>query len=178
MLGLGKESARARSAGKGWASTVHKMNRRFASSSSEANSGSALSSTEWSTFTLRSRSSQGRMFEFPVDTILVPYETIPYRTVPYYIVPYGLFHATREFHRSPTTFNRGSRFSAPVRSKGEGSLIWNRPFLLSLLAQGATRWSTAISAIRKRSLKRTSGFGHTLDTYRPALSFYNAFREG
>src|SRR5258707_1213690 len=94
MLGFGKESGRARSAGKGWASTVHKMNRRFASSSSEANSGSALSSTEWSTFALRNRSSQGRMFEFPLDTIVVPCETIPYRTVLYWIVPYGLFHVT------------------------------------------------------------------------------------
>src|ERR1700730_5229463 len=104
MLGLGKESARARSAGKGCASTVHKMNRRFASSSSEANSGSALSSTEWSTFTLRSRSSQGRMFEFRLDRILVPCETILYGTVPYCIVPYGLFHVTG-IHNKGATIN-------------------------------------------------------------------------
>src|SRR5580704_13907250 len=108
MLGLGKESARARSAGNGWASTVHKMNRRFASSSSKANSGSALSSTEWSTFTLRSRSSQGRMFEFPLDTIVVPYGTILYGTVPYCIVPYGLFHVT-SIHIKGASINTPSR---------------------------------------------------------------------
>src|ERR1700681_3509427 len=94
MLGLGMESTRARSAGKGLASTIHKMKRRFVSSSSEDNSGSALSSTGGSTFTVRNRSSQGRMFGFPLDRIVVPCEPILYGTVPYRIVPYGRVHVT------------------------------------------------------------------------------------
>src|SRR6267143_5259025 len=44
MLGFGMESARARSAGKGLASTIHKMKRRFASSSSFELFGSLRSS--------------------------------------------------------------------------------------------------------------------------------------
>src|SRR5271169_3953915 len=91
MLGFGMESTRARSAGKGLASTIHKMKRRFVSSSREDNSGSALSSTDRSTFNLRNRSSQGRMF-FPLDRIVVPCGTVPYGTVPYCIVPYGPFY--------------------------------------------------------------------------------------
>jgi hypothetical protein len=34
------------------------------------------------------------MFEFPLDRIVVSYETIPYRIVPYWIVPYDLFQVT------------------------------------------------------------------------------------
>jgi hypothetical protein len=34
------------------------------------------------------------MFEYPLDRIVVPYETILYRIVPYWIVPYGLFDVT------------------------------------------------------------------------------------
>jgi hypothetical protein len=89
MLGFGKESARARSAGKGCSSTMDKMNRRFASISSRDKSGSAPSRTEWSTFTLRNKRSQGRIFEFPLDRIVVPCETILYGTVRYCIVPYS-----------------------------------------------------------------------------------------
>jgi hypothetical protein len=54
------------------------------------------------------------MFEFPLDRIVVPCETILYGTVPYCIVPYGLFHVTGIHTKGASINTKG----ASINTKG------------------------------------------------------------